>query len=768
MNNVYDINDFSTTLLNSIDSFVYVSDVDTCEIIFMNDKMKKEFNILEDVVGKHCFEIFEGGKTKNCKNCYIEKIVDSNFLNCSFEEYNPNTEKFYKNTDSFIKWIDNRIVHLRQSEDITEEKLLQSNLESAKQEADKANQSKKDFFDRMQNNLNIPISSIIGLSRIAGTTGDLSKIKLCLTKIDEETKSLALSISDILDMSKIETSKLSISCEPFSFENMLIGVSNSISDKCAKKNQIFQVRMDMQMPSHFLGDQLRLSQALNNILLNAVNFTPNGGKIQVEVNQLSLINNISTIEISVYDTGVGISRKEQSKLLSLFEEKGELTKYDGVGLGLPIAKSIIELMGGEIRLYSNENIGSTFSFIVNLEVFKSNFIERKLLPGMNIKNLKILLVDSSYEVCEYFRKIMNGFKVECDTTTTYLGVMEKLENAKSKNKPYNVVFLDRNEKDSETIELIKLIKSQYDNFIIMLSKSEYTDIEKEARKAGVHKIVQKPLFPSMLLDVINELVTVENTGESAYIKKHYNFESYNILLVEDVEVNREMLSKLLKDTKIKIHYAENGIVALEMFKQDYAKFDLILMDVNMPELDGYGATREIRNLLMPKATQIPIIAMTANFFEEDINACLGSGMNDHIAKPIEINKVLEKLEKYLPKKDDEKDERIDIEKYMNVEEGLARVRGNMKIYKALLSNFIKNTRFELLQKSLKNYDTENALKACHNIKGTSSNLSLMAVLEIVTILEDQLINDIDIEETSKEVDTIFKNTVRSIEIFLAC
>ncbi|MDR2940341.1 MAG: response regulator [Clostridiales bacterium] len=759
-------NDFTINFLNSLQAFIYVSDIETCEILFMNDSMKKEFGLTEEAVGKICFNVFKGSKGKNCDFCYTEKGCGDSFTPCTWDEFNTYANKYYRNTDSFMEWVDGKTAHIRESYDVTAEYKNKSDLDEVKKIAQNYDRAKEDFFERMSKNFNLPINTIIGLTKIASSSYDLSKIQNCLKKISDEAKKLSQITTNVFDMAKIETNGFALIKEPFSIENLLISIANNISPKCSEKSQVFQIKMDMGMPAYFIGDEMRIAQVLNNFLSNAVKFTPDGGKIQLEVNQISLLNNTSTIEFLVSDTGYGISKNLLLNIASLFEEgdPAQIGKYKGLGLGLPISKSIVGKMGGELRVYSNEVIGSTFCFSIKLEVFESRFFERKLSPGINIKNLNVLLIDNSIENCEYFRKIMRGFKVECDTTTTYLGVVDKLEESNENNKPYNIVFIEKDANDMDSLSIAKLINVKFQNTAVVILKTKDSDVE-NFLDSGFVKFITKPIFPSSLLDMINEIISIPNKGQSLYVARNYNFSHKHILLVEDVDINQEIIAKALKDTKVGMSYAENGLIALEMFKQEPEKYDLILMDIHMPEMDGYETARAIRAIDNPKSRDIPIIALTANVFQEDIEKCLESGMDSHIPKPVELDVLFEKLLEFMPITRPH-DNDMKISDFIDVEEALKRVRGNEKVYKALLGNFMKNNKFDMLKNELFKNDFEKAFKIAHSIKGAAANLSLIAIYQIVNIIEHEILDGRNTANSVKEAEEVFDNTMRCIEAYL--
>jgi CheY-like chemotaxis protein len=359
----------------------------------------------------------------------------------------------------------------------------------------------------------------------------------------------------------------------------------------------------------------------------------------------------------VSDSGIGISEEHKRNLFHSFEQAdGNTTrKYGGTGLGLAISKNIVEMMGSKITVESEIGKGSTFSFMITLERGKTKQEPKGLAPGVNWDNLRVLTVDDDPDVLTYFEKTAKGLGIKnFDTAESAESALKSIE----KNGEYDIYFIDWKMPGMNGIELIHEIRKNTPNFdnsiIVLISAAEWAHVEAEAKNAGIHKFLSKPLFPSSIIDVINEALGIHRirTDEKTSRDVSGIFAGYNILLAEDAEINCEIVKTLLEPTNIGIQCALNGAEALKMFSEASDKYDLIFMDVQMPEMDGLEATRRIRALDIPKAQTIPIIAMTANVFKEDVERCLESGMNDHIGKPINIDEVVGRLNKYLRIKPD--------------------------------------------------------------------------------------------------------------------
>jgi CheY-like chemotaxis protein len=523
-----------------------------------------------------------------------------------------------------------------------------TDIENAREEAEKASLAKSEFLSNMSHEMRTPMNAIIGMTAIAKATDSAERKEYCLDRIDDASNHLLGVINDILDMSKIEANKLILSPEEFDFENMLHKVVNVFNYRIDERHQHFFVNIDGKIPERLIGDDQRLTQVIANLISNAVKFTPEDGSIWLNTHLEKQENGLFTILVEVKDTGIGLSREQISRLFSSFEqaESGTSRKFGGTGLGLAISKRIVELMNGEIWVESEFGKGSTFSFRVEMEQGtskKSSLLE----AGVNWGNIRVLAVDDEPETLEYFSSIMERFGVLCDTAESGQAALALIEKA-----PYDIYFIDWRMPGFDGIELTEKIKQNKGNkksVVVMISATEWTTIEEKATEAGVDRFIPKPLFPSAIADCINECLGLSSRGIiiPAPDVSLVNFEKYCVLLAEDVDINREILVALLEPTGIRIETAENGRFAVNMFAANPERYDVIFMDLQMPEMDGYSATRAIRSLDLPRAQSIPIIAMTANVFREDVDNCLAAGMNDHLGKPLDVKEVIRVLQKYL-------------------------------------------------------------------------------------------------------------------------
>jgi signal transduction histidine kinase/CheY-like chemotaxis protein len=521
-------------------------------------------------------------------------------------------------------------------------------VDAEKTKSDLENKHKSIFLANMSHEIRTPMNAIIGMTSIGKTASDSLRKDYCFTKIEDASNHLLGVINDILDMSKIEANKFELAPAEFDLEKMLRRVVNVVNFRIDEKHQKFSVHIDRSIPRMLIGDDQRIAQVITNLLGNAIKFTPEKGSITLAVRLAGKGSDICTLQVSVSDTGIGINQEQQEKIFHSFEQAESSTtrKYGGTGLGLAISKTIVEMMGGNIWVQSKQGKGSTFTFTIQL--LRSNNEKHTLLsPEINLSNIRIMVVDDDPDILAYFMEITQGFGVICDVATSGEKALQLIDQKGS----YHIYFIDWRMPVMDGIQLVREIKKRVteNSIVIMISAVEWSSIADEAKEAGVDKFLSKPMFPSTIAEVINECLGVDKrqAKKSQDTEITGIFAGKRILLAEDVDINREIVQALLEPTQMVIDCAENGAEAVRMFSEAPLKYDMIFMDIQMPEMDGYDATRRIRALDIPAAKTIPIVAMTANVFKEDVERCLEAGMNSHIGKPIDFEEVMHRLHLYL-------------------------------------------------------------------------------------------------------------------------
>jgi len=521
-------------------------------------------------------------------------------------------------------------------------------MDRAKEKADLESRHKSMFLANMSHEIRTPMNAIIGMTLIGKSSPIPERKDYCLSKIEDASQHLLGVINDILDISKVESGKFELSTEEFNFEKMLQRVCSVINFRTDEKNQRLTVRIDKNMPKYLIGDKHRLTQIIINLLGNAVKFTPENGSVALDAAFLSEENGICTIKIAVTDNGIGISAEKQAQLFQPFfqAESDTVRSFGGTGLGLSISKTIVEMMDGKIWVDSLVGSGSTFSFTVKI---KRSPKTTERIPVI-LDNVSILVVDDDRSILEYFKEITKEAGLQCDTADSADEALKIVDSVGA----YHVYFVDWKMPGTDGIALSKALKAKSDSpdntIIIMISAAAgWADIESKAKAAGVDRFLPKPLFPSAIMDMISEVVSEKRESLNLETAPSTDgiFKGRNLLLVEDVEINREIVMSLLEPTLLKIECAENGVEALQKMEASADRYDMVLMDIQMPQMDGYEATRRIRALDNVKAKTIPIVALTANVFREDIEKCGAAGMDNYLAKPIDYDDILDKLKKYL-------------------------------------------------------------------------------------------------------------------------
>ena len=657
----------NTTAFNNI--FAFLSDVvivvdGNRTIMDINLSFSQNFPGLAVETGKTTLLDFSSYIKKQAKNIEPENLfsdydlLDSEYAGGEFSMENSQGElktftvsfRMIAASGRFSGYIISMAEVSAYREMISEINDKNSKLVELKELAESASQAKTTFLANMSHEMRTPMNAIIGMTNIAKASDNPERKNECIGKIEDASIHLLGVINDVLDMAKIEANKFDLSMDEFNFEKTIRNVSGFISYSVSQKEQEFTVFIDDRIPQTLIGDRQRLSQAITNLLSNAVKFTPVRGTIALRAYKTDEADGFCTIKIEVEDSGTGISQEQQKRLFTPFEQvdSDASRRFGGTGLGLVISRKIINMMGGEISVKSALGEGSLFSFTARLQIGAADY-QQKTSSSAVWDDLQVMVADNSPDVNRLFERVSKTYRFACDIAHSGKETSALLKNS---DKKYHIFFIDFRLPDMSGLELTRQIRqNNSDAKIILLSSAEWSNIEEEAKQAGVNGHISKPLFPSMIVDSINNILGGKDAGGKAQepsIRENC-FAGRRILLAEDIEVNREIVITLMEPTGIIFDCAENGKEAFEMFIDAPDIYDAILMDIQMPQVNGYEAARMIRELGTAQAKNIPIIAMTANVFQEDIDKCLACGMNDHIAKPIDIDEVADKLSKYFCK-----------------------------------------------------------------------------------------------------------------------
>lgn len=534
----------------------------------------------------------------------------------------------------------------------------QQALSDALETAHAASLAKGSFLAHMSHEIRTPMNAIIGMTTIAlSKISDQERVLDCLGKISESSRHLLRLINDVLDMSKIETGKLSINQEPFSLVACIRNINDFIRPQAESRNLDFEIYQEKVDEEDLIGDPLRLNQILLNILSNALKFTPAGGEISLKIRQLSKIRDKVRLEFIISDSGIGMSQEFLNRLYLPFEQASSAIagKYGGTGLGMSITFNLVTLMGGTINVDSKEGQGTTFHVELPFGYEEKEGKNNRVLP-----QLKILIVDDDHGTCEHAKLLLERMGLIVRWCTNGKEAIEMVKEAANAGVPYDICLIDWKMPEMDGAETSRRIREAVGNdmLIIIISAYDWTPIEQEARKAGVNDFIAKPFFASTLHDALLAITQKGNSLPKAHAEKDnrpYDFAGKRVLLVEDNEFNREIAQEFLDMVNIEVVNAEDGQEAVEKFQSSPpGYYDLILMDIQMPRLNGYEATRAIRDLEHPDARKIHIIAMTANAFSEDVANAVASGMNDHIAKPIDVKELYRKMRAHLDLREQEK------------------------------------------------------------------------------------------------------------------
>lgn len=525
-------------------------------------------------------------------------------------------------------------------------------LRDALVNAQNANAAKSEFLSRMSHEIRTPMNAVIGMTAIAAAhIENRARVENCLNKIGHSSKHLMSLINDVLDMSKIEEGKLNIAHETFQLSHMLEGISAIVYPQAEEKGVSFKMPLVGVTEEFLFGDTLRLRQIFLNLLSNALKFTPEGGEIRLEIRQLRKRGHNVRIRFTVSDTGIGMSKEFMERLFMPFEQEDMTVaqRFGGTGLGLSITKNLVTLMGGVIHAESERNRGSVFSVELDFEMVSAD--SPYTLSSQEFESLKVLVADDDADTCEHTTLLLDKMGIHAQWVLTGVEAVDAVSGAHERGDDFDVCFIDWKMPDIDGIETTRRIREMVgpETLIIIITAYDWESIEHEARNAGANLFLAKPIFASALYEALLTVTRGENTARGILPEKLAgNLTGKKILLAEDNILNREIAEEILNLMGITADCAMDGRQAVDMFTASEAgAYDAVLMDIQMPVMDGYRAAKEIRNSAHPEAKIIPVIAMTANAFQEDIANALAAGMNAHIAKPIDPPSLYRTLAQYL-------------------------------------------------------------------------------------------------------------------------
>lgn len=528
--------------------------------------------------------------------------------------------------------------------DRTEERQTQNRLKSALDAAEIASKAKSTFLSSMSHDIRTPMNAIMGLVALLKQEADNPEYVLeYAQRIDGASQHLLGLINDVLDMNKIESGNATLNNAELSLAEIIDEMNTIIRSQVRAKKQQFEIYTTSFTYEHLIGDKMRINQILINILSNAVKYTPAGGRVEMSVCELPpILENYSRIQFTVKDNGQGMSEEYQKVMFDPFtrEQNTTTNKIQGTGLGMAITKNLVELMGGTLKVESQLGVGTTFTVELELRI-QNKEDDPKFWENHGVS--RMIIADDEEETCKNVVRAMAGTGVHVDYVTKGSDVIDTIRNARERGEPYELILLDWMMPDMDGMETARLIRKNYSRRIpiLLFTAYDWADIEQEALEVGINHFMQKPFFMSKFKEAIKRLMHGRNEKDASQEEVSI-VNGKHILIVEDIDVNRLILCKILNTRGAACDVAVNGKEAVDKFgSSEPGAYDLILMDVQMPVMDGYEATRTIRAGEHPCAKSVPIIAMTANAFADDVQAALESGMNAHVSKPI----VLEQVEK---------------------------------------------------------------------------------------------------------------------------
>jgi signal transduction histidine kinase/DNA-binding response OmpR family regulator/HPt (histidine-containing phosphotransfer) domain-containing protein len=681
-------------------------------------------------------------------------------------------------------------------------------LESAKIRAEEATKAKSEFLANMSHEIRTPMNAVIGMAHLALKTELTPKQQDYLNKIQSSANSLLGIINDILDFSKIEAGKLDMESGEFNLDDVLDNLANLVTVKTQEKENLEVLFATAQeVPRFLMGDPLRLGQVLINLANNAVKFT-DSGEIVVSTELIEQAEAGLTIKFSVRDTGIGLTEDQIGKLFQSFSQADTSTtrKFGGTGLGLTISKRLVEMMGGEIWVDSEPGQGTTFSFTAKFDLGKEK-VKQRLVPPSDLRGMKVLVVDDSATSRNILQDILESFSFEVTLAASAEEGLEEIQRADT-NQPYELVLMDWKMPGLDGLEASGHIKNHQTlgkiPAIILVTAYGREEIMQQAEQIGLDGFLIKPIGPSVLFDMIMQAFgegipkrsrVAEGNKESEDFK---DLQGAQVLLVEDNEINQQVAMEILQGAGLNVTVASDGQEGVEAAKQD--QYDAILMDIQMPVMDGYTASRKIRNL-KSETRKVPIIAMTAHAMSGDEQKSLDAGMNDHVTKPIDPDQLFATLLKWIkpvteraavlkslpasggpqildtaPEPDQAMSEEDELPASLpgfDLAAGLSRLMGNKTLYRKLLLDFGANYGGVAgeIRAALATRDFKKAHSLVHNLKGLAGNLEAtdlqMAAVELEKLVKGQTAetaSDKDLNQKLTDLEGALKQALDAVQV----